>query len=407
MRFPILAIFFLASFAASVPAQDEGKRFALIPGFVDLSTEVLGSGAFSGVLARSISLELERAGYGIVRGDGAETERDDMLSAEAAMRRAAGSGADIAIIGFYAIEGDEIVVGLRAYDVLSDRAAIGLVERGEGGVGIFDTIDRVAALVAARARETLKPLGPAEIVVRSQKVRVVKRVVDDPSGRGAAVLVAVRSPDEGAGVWAGPRELGTVRDGSCAIEAKAGTQLSVTLKLADHYDRKLTIDIVPEMTELRFPALARIRRFDAFASWCGDLPLGIEAGARWYPVPDRIFLGASVTAAWLSPEDPYARLMDPTGTADPGTLGRLSIQAGWHPFSDYDSPVRLSGSLRYYAERGGLSSFPATGNGTFLEVVAETSSGDLDPFLGVRFGGTFGLDALPSANLFGGASWEF
>lgn len=109
-----LALALAAAFAASRAGAQEVPRRVAVFEFAPL----LGSSAaYARLFADSLGLELERQGYRVIQA----ARLKELLAAPAtdlaaAVTAARFAGADVAVVGFYLIEGQRLRIGARAID---------------------------------------------------------------------------------------------------------------------------------------------------------------------------------------------------------------------------------------------------------------------------------------------------
>lgn len=314
-----------SAFAAPDQAPDtkDSVRRVCVFDFADRS-DGKSQGAYGPMFADSIAVELEQAGYQVVEpakvraareSEGIGDDRDKAVALAGEL------GADVLVTGSYRVEDGRIYTAVTAWDLFSTRPAVATIERGDAGTAVFDSIDQIARTLAERARTSLRPLTPAELVIRSERVKVVNRVEERSVELGKTVDLVLTSSDEGADIAIGGEPAGKIVEGKLSISAKEGTPLAVVIRGRGLRERIQVIPKVEAGKTYRLDPAYREARFEFGPTWESQLPLGVGFAARFDLIPDEQALelkgGASFTRAkimtagqWASKDNvPYLSYM--------------------------------------------------------------------------------------------------
>lgn len=228
----ILALALAAALAVGQAGAQAAARRVAVFEFAPLAGS---SAAYARLFADSLGLELERQGYRVVQAARLKellaVPATDLAAAVTAARFA---GADVAVVGFYLIEGQRLRIGARAVDLASEAVALSVEAAGAAGFDIFDTIDALSADLAARIRVALEPVLRPETIVEREEIIVETVVVEEVLELGTPITVTLLSSDEGAVLRAvdparGDPELGIVAEGLLELATKEGAALALIL----------------------------------------------------------------------------------------------------------------------------------------------------------------------------------
>lgn len=285
-------------------AQATARRVAVFE-FVPLAGS---SAAYARLFADSLALELERQGYRVVPA----ARLKELLAAPAtnlaaALTAARFAGADVAVVGFYLIEGQRLRIGARAVDLGSEAVALSLEAEGAAGFDIFDTIDALSADLAGRVRVALEPVLKPETIVEREEIIVETVVVEEVLELGTPITVTLLSSDEGAVLRAvdparGNPELGAVVGGRLELATKEGAALALIVSKEGYYPRSLSFTASAAEPERALPRLTARPVPELFFRAALDRPFGLEVGLRRYPLSGSLGLEASAGLFFI----PYA-----------------------------------------------------------------------------------------------------
>lgn len=281
----ILALALAAACAADrAGAQDAPRRVAVFE-FAPLAGS---SAAYARLFADSLALELERQGYRIVQA----ARLKELLAVPAtdlaaALTAARFAGADVAVVGFYLIEGQRLRIGARAVDLASEAVALSLEAEGAAGFDIFDTIDTLSVDLAGRVRVALEPVLKPETIIEREEIIVETVVVEEVLELGTPITVTLLSSDEGAVLRAvdparDDPELGVIVEGRLELATKEGAALALILSKDGHYPRRLSFTASAAEPERTLPRLTAKPVPELFFRAALDRPFGLEFGLRRY-----------------------------------------------------------------------------------------------------------------------------
>lgn len=327
-------------------AQAAARRVAVFE-FAPLSGS---SAAYARLFADSLGLELERQGYRVVQA----ARLKELLAAPAtdlaaAVTAARFAGADVAIVGFYLIEGQRLRIGARAVDLASEAVALSVEAAGAAGFDIFDTIDALSADLAARIRVALEPVLRPETIVEREEIIVETVVVEEVLELGTPITVTLLSSDEGAVLRAvdparGDPELGVIMEGRLELSTKEGAALALILSKDGYYPRRVAFTASAAEPERKLPRLAAKPVPELFFRAALDRPFGMEFGLRRYLLSGSLGLEASAGFFFIPYAYPeFMRFgIEPYIDEPGGALGlSLGAAAAFYPMSLLAPSVRL------------------------------------------------------------------
>jgi hypothetical protein len=115
----------------------------------------------------------------------------------------------------------------------------------------------------------------------------------EPSPSPAGIRVTLRSGDEGAEIYVEHSGLaGRILDGTLTLEAQAGSTLRVEKRKAGYHPDREQFQLGDQPVDLPLRPLRRLTRFVLELCYTSSQFLGLGAGFRWYPVPDRLMVRA-------------------------------------------------------------------------------------------------------------------
>lgn len=343
----ILLVILAAAVAAGQAGAQAAARRVAVYEFVPLAGS---SAAYARLFADSLALELERQGYRIVAAARLKellaVPATDLAAAVAAARFA---GADVAVVGFYLIEGQRIRIGARAVDLASEAVALSLEAEGAAGFDIFDTIDALSADLAARVRVALEPVLKSETIVEREEIIVETVVVEEVLELGTPITVALLSGDEGAVVRAedparGDPELGVVNEGRLELATKEGAALALIVGKEGHYPKRLSFTASAAEPERRLPRLTAKPASELFFRAALDRPFGLELGYRRYLLAESLAVDAAAGLYFVPYAYPaFMRFgVDPTIDELGGAVDlSLGAAAAFYPLSLLVPSLRL------------------------------------------------------------------
>jgi TolB-like protein len=362
----VFILFILGAVTLQAQAVPDSERRVSVYDFTNYTEQTdegaSAAGTYSSLIADSLTMELERAGYLVVVPERAREARRTLSATSPAgtqpgsraadSEMAASLGADVLVTGSYRLEDGMLFVTATAWDLFSSRSAASLFERGEAGTAVFETIDEIARKVAEKARSSLRPLTPAELVIRSERVKVENRVVEKVVELGTSIDITLRSPDEGAEVWLGDSLAGRIDKGQLVVSAKVGTPLAVRLRGKGLRESAQDFLVTEGKTVYQLRTCYRMTTFEMGPVWSVMVPLGASASLRYFAAPDALFaelqagVGTATATSWKS----KTRVLPGGGTStapvktDLGSSLILGQQfnAGWYPLQDPTAPLRLA-----------------------------------------------------------------
>jgi len=260
---------------------------------------------YSRLCGDTVSIELEVLGYKLIANSLVRQTYTNSLSDEKAMVQAARElGADVAVIGFYVIDSTGIHIGIKAIDILTGLPAVAVSESGTAGFEVFDTIDNVAALVASRIRQALKPLPASEIIVHREEITVETTIVEEVVSLGTPITITIISRDEGARIMAGDALLGTVENGQALIQTVDGIKLDLIIQKARYFQNYYTIFTADTSRIKAAPKLIRNAQHEILAQAVVQKPFGLDITYSYLLLNGIFGLGAGTGIFYLPLEYP-------------------------------------------------------------------------------------------------------
>jgi hypothetical protein len=347
----VFLVLFGLGIAVPSPAQDENlvERTICVLDPVDLSEEDFGnSETIKLLIADTVAVLLADKGYNVID---VRTVREEAgaagLTGEALLEKqkiidfAKSLGADVVINGVFRIEGQQILIGVKAYDIFTGRIATSAAKKGEAGFAIYDTVDEAAELMAGKVRENLKPLPESVITVEREKVKIETKIVEEVVSVAEEVEITFTSKDDGAEIYLGGEKLiATIEGGTAEFAAKAETVLDLVIKKEDYHDRTMSIKLGNEkQRDITIPPLYPVVKYDLSALITSRKLLGATGLLRYHFIPDFLLVRARMGVYYL----PHAYELWEEGVDwSTGMLNTtFGVSIGWYPFISPNSVFRL------------------------------------------------------------------
>jgi len=236
-------------------------------------------------LSAAVDAEFQAAGFRLVPGGGADAgpaEPGGSLTGPAAAAIARRTQADVAVSGSFTVDNDQILVVLSCYEAETGALAAGFLKSWHYNLTFYSNLraeieDMLARLTlpAPRSPET-EAAGPADIVFTSRQ-------------EGMEVVLG------------GERSVGTIQKGKLVIPAGAvriGSPLLVEKRMTGYHTSWQSVAAGPEIA---LTPLARKSTVALEASWTAGEYLGGGAAARFYLVPDSLFVSPGLNVSFDPP----------------------------------------------------------------------------------------------------------
>jgi len=300
---------YLNGFTQEELVDQKNERVVCIFDFTNLSSTKREQVAYlQETFSDSLALILSESGYKVLDLNTireivktSTKEADGSLSAQNKKEIALSLGADVFVEGFYRVDNAKVSAGIRSYDILSDRVAVSVLQSGESGTLIFDTIDTISAIVAEKIKSALKPLTPSELVIKKQKVNVETKIVERVVEIGLPVDIKVESVQEGLAIYFGDMLVGTIKDGICSFQGKENATINYTLKKDGFWDTNIKIVAKKEAAPLKLPSLYKKTNYSVSLGWATHLPLGFYSELNYYFSPDQFYGSLSGGTSFIPP----------------------------------------------------------------------------------------------------------
>jgi hypothetical protein len=347
----LLLIFLSFPLFAQDETTAEGERLVertvLVLDPVNVS-DVAGEFEFIGSLVSdTINLNLELVEYRVIDGgiwreaaDEAKFAEELYLDKEQAMKFAASLGADVLVNGVFRVEGDNIIIGMKAYDIFTGRIATAINNTGPAGVGIYDTIDESAEAISEKIRENLKPLPESVITVQREEIRVETKIVEEVVELGESITVTFNSTDEGAQLYLGGAQyVGAIENGTFEYLTGPNSFLDFEVRLEGYHSDSVQVEVKTRDVEVNLRRLYYRPRWEISLGVLLFQPLGAGTQFRYYLIPDRIAAYASGGLYFL-PDTHYVW----QDKFDAGSFiidFKLAPGIGWYPGFKPNAPFRV------------------------------------------------------------------
>ena len=294
----ILLLFFitLAIAAPVLFAEDyEEKRVSV---FLHANfSETRKRDIFRDVVTDALIAELKQVNFTLVPEEEWQEARrqegiqdDDLVRGPVVLRLAKKLGADVAITGFVRIEDNEILFGIKCYDVAGEKLSLSILKEGPAGLQVYGLINDAAAELVPHIRELLRPPSVAEA---APEEKIIKEIVyrHETVEMGQKIQVTFLSENEGAEVYlAGQKYIGEIREGKLAFTAKANTRLILEVRKPGFHDSHHELSLKEEDEELKLPSLMPLARSGLELEYTSFQFLGAGAAYRRYLIPDKLYL---------------------------------------------------------------------------------------------------------------------
>ncbi len=319
LSLPICLLFFIRTAGWCADNPFAGKKACVLP-FMDLTPEK-GEQDRKKAFFDAVLAEIQAAGLELLPQERiSEAAKKLSLSpasfneGRAAVSIGSECGADLAVSGFFSLEGDRILASVSCYDVNGKTLAAGFMRTWRFNLGIYNSLHSEMAEFLPRIKFT----APSE---------------NAAAARAVLPQVTFTCPQDGMEVsFAGESGAGRIEEGKLTLEKTgmpAGSTLLVEKKMEGFHTAWQTVEVRPEIP---LTPLRRISTYAVEANWTGGQLLGLGAAFRYYTVPDSFFFAVSFY--------PYAQFPSNTG-ANTALHFDLALQAGGYVLGAPDSLFRL------------------------------------------------------------------
>ncbi len=201
---------------------------------------------------------------------------DHIADPPQALKIARGAGADMAVSGFFRINGDRVLVTVQCYDVTAGTLITGFSHTWRFNLAFYNFLH---AEIADLVQKVVFSTAPRLISLK-ESVRVDQ--------------ITFLSPQDGMEVVVeGQRSVGRIQGGALVFQTdgvKAGTLLRIEKRQEGYHTIWQTVRAAPHITLTPIPKESRL---SLEADWTAGQLEGAGATLRWYPVPDWLYLGLS------------------------------------------------------------------------------------------------------------------
>jgi len=320
----ILSILVLCALPAS--AQQDAAPKAAVFTIQDLSPKAENKD-YEQPITASVSAAIGVGGYSLIPPEtwSGEIQKPGMsprslLSETVASSVARAVGADLAVTGFFIVEGDRIYISLQCWDVSDDVLAAGMQQTARFNIAFYSSLhDRVTQMLPQiRLKAQSAPAAAAGVPVKRQPTVSEMTFV---------------SPDDGMEViLAGDNRLGTITDGKLVWQSGGlalGSRISVEKRKAGFHT---SIETVRAAREIRLSPMENEKSRAVELDWTLGQLFGLGGALRLYTAPDGTFFSFS-NYFYVQPP------LTPAGS--PVFHNDASLCAGTYLFFPPDSPVRF------------------------------------------------------------------
>jgi hypothetical protein len=312
--FPVTLMLFAAAIGWCGDPAFAGRKAVIFP-ITDLSVKGADTER-QDRLSAAVDAEFRAAGFRLLPGGEGGTgpaEQRERLDGPAAAAVARNAQADVAVSGSFTIENDQIVVVLSCYEAQTGALAAGFLKSWHYNLTFYNNLrseieDMLARLNLPAPRGTEPETGEAvEITFTSRQ-------------EGMEVLLG------------GERSVGTIEKGKAVMPSgalKIGFPLLVEKRMPGYHT---SWQSVRAGSEIALTPLARKTTVALEASWTAGEFLGGGGAARFYLLPDSLFLSAGLNVSF-----------DPPVLSNAGTVAHFDTQVsvGQYLIFPPDSPFRL------------------------------------------------------------------
>ncbi len=322
------------------------ERTVLVLDPVNMS-DTAGELEFIGTLVSdTITLALEDLGYNVITGDiWRKYSGDQGITGEAGLGKeqvitfAASLGADVVLNGVFRVEDQEIIIGMKAYDIFTRRIATAVTNVGPAGIGIYDTIDEVSASIAGKIRENLKPLPESVITVEREKVRVETKIIEEVVDVDRSIRVTFYSRDEGAELLLGGIvPIGTITGGSALYMTSPDSVLEIEMREEGYYPRTIRVDVEQDDVDITVKPLYFRSRRDFSIALLFPQVLGAGTQVRYHFFRNRMNVYGTGSLSFIPKT---YRLSDNPELSRFIVDLKIGAGIGWYPFIKPESPFRF------------------------------------------------------------------
>jgi hypothetical protein len=271
--------------------------------FPDISpaTDKTGDAVFfQSAIKENLVFELKDAGFDIVDDVKILTFQKqlkitnmDLVDGAKAMQLASAATGDVAITGFFRLEENRILFGVKCYDVLSNRLAVTVLKDGRAGASLSNLIHDAINEIIPLIQEKIPPLASLGKTIEREIPVIKKIVIKKSQEKGKRIKLTFQSNDENAQIFFADHLIGEIKEGSFEIPAKASSKLVIEVKKENFHAVVKTVDLGEEDMTIKLDPLVRENQFALDGEYACFQFFGVGGGFRWYPVSDWLYLRAS------------------------------------------------------------------------------------------------------------------
>lgn len=296
------------------------------------------------IIFQSAQNKLGTSGYEIVAAEPWESYLAEYASGDPfgtlPLEIGVGDNVDIALSLYFRLEGEQVFLMAKAYDIRGRRIIAGDSQIARNGLVLLNSIEGLLRRMISQISES------------EDELRFMKQHPGRLTGTAAARVI-FHSENEGARLsMPGLENFAVIRDGYAELPYQPlalGQTLEVTMELEGYYARTQSFLLTDQNTEVELQPMYPATKFASEFGYNIWFLYGFQAGMRYYIVPDSMFLRLSNQLYF----DPPAA--DAPSGAKTLVHEDLSIEYGNYLFFPAENRYRLS-----YAFGFGFSVTPLT-----------------------------------------------
>ncbi|MBN1698709.1 MAG: hypothetical protein JW881_14430 [Spirochaetales bacterium] len=255
---------------------------------------------FGSVIKKTLVFELKVAGFTVLddalwkqkqRSEG--IRNDDLIEGNAVFKLGEMIQANVVISGFFTIEDERILFGIKCYDLWSKRLAVSVLKSGRAGVSATSLINSAVEEIIPKIKKELESYTVSEGTVSKEVVVYEDVTFKEMQEMGKRIAVTLKSVDEDAYIFLADTYIGRITDGECLIETKANSTLHIGMIKEGYHMSDLEIGLEDEDAEIHVKKLAKKTVFATDIQYTFFQFLGAGLGIRYYIIPDWFFLHAN------------------------------------------------------------------------------------------------------------------
>ncbi|MBN2736601.1 MAG: hypothetical protein JXR70_06440 [Spirochaetales bacterium] len=297
-KIPVLVLLFL-SIAVNFFGQEQISRKVIIFDLINLgdSAETDSSRVFKQAIKSNLEFGLENQGFTILDDSlwqniltREKIDSNDLVQGDLAIKVGSLASADVVISGFYKINQNRILFGIKCYDVFSGSLAVSTLKVGRAGLSLTTLINETISEVIPQIKAEIASMTAVGDKIEKEVIITESVQMTKVTEMGETIKVRIKSVDEGAEVYLADEKIGTITGGGLLIKSKIGSTLQLLITKEGYHSRETEIKVQDRDLEIPIPPLFRKTTMALDLRYTILQFVGLGAGLRYYFIKDWTFV---------------------------------------------------------------------------------------------------------------------